>query len=154
MDKSRRGEGVDERYLATSRCLQKQQGGSHMAWVPQSCRVVQGLSGCPGALTGQEVGEVSWQLQVVGVVPQALLSVPLNPLFQKQLNSELAQPAADITLFTAVKTKTVCEGLQKEPEILSDWVIKWQMKFIVNKCRLMHMEENNLNCTCTVMDSK
>lgn len=44
--------------------------------------------------------------------------------------------------------------MQKELEILSDWVIKWQMKFTVNKCRLMHMEENNLNYMCTVMDSK
>lgn len=66
----------------------------------------------------------------------------------------MAQPAADITLFTAVKVKIVCEGLQKELEKLSDWVIKWQMKFTVNKCKVMHMEENNLNYTFTMMDSK
>jgi len=50
--------------------------------------------------------------------------------------------------------KTVCEGLQKEFGKLSDWVIKWQMKFSVNKCKVMHMEENNLKYMFTVMDFK
>lgn len=44
--------------------------------------------------------------------------------------------------------------MQKELKILNDWVIKWQMKFTVNKCSLMHMEENNFNYMCTVMDCK
>lgn len=81
-------------------------------------------------------------------------STTLNSLFGKEVNREMAQPAADITLFTAVKVKIVCEGFQKELEKLSDWVIKWQMKFTVNKCKVMHMEENNLNYTFTMMDSK
>lgn len=59
-----------------------------------------------------------------------------------------------MTLFTTFKDKTVCEGLKKELEKLNDWVIKWQMKFSVNKFKVMHMEENNLNYTFTVMDSK
>lgn len=66
----------------------------------------------------------------------------------------MAYPAADIPLFTTVKDKTVCEGLKKELKKRSDWVIKWQIKFSVNKCKVMHMEENNLSYTFTVMDSK
>lgn len=122
-----------------------------MAWGPQRYGAAGALSGCPSALTDQELEAISQQIGVVGVAPQALLS--LNTLLGKEENSELAQPAAD-TLFTAVKTKTVCEGLQKELKILNDWVIKWQMKFTVNKCSLMHMEENNFNYMCTVMDCK
>lgn len=78
--------------------------------------------------------------------------MPLNTLLEKEVNNELAYPAADITLFTTIKT--VCEGLKKEHKKLSDSVIKWQMKFSANKCKVMHMEENNLNYTFTVMDSK
>lgn len=66
----------------------------------------------------------------------------------------MAYPAADIPLFTIVQDKTVCEGLKKELEKPSDWVIKWQMKCSVNKWKVMHMEENNLNYTFSVMDSK
>lgn len=66
----------------------------------------------------------------------------------------MAYPAADIPLFTTVKDKTVCEGLKKELKKLSYWVIKWQIKFSVNKCKVMHMEENNLSYTFTVIDSK
>lgn len=37
--------------------------------------------------------------------------MPLNTLLEKEVNNELAYPAADITLFTTIKT--VCEGLKK-----------------------------------------
>lgn len=85
------------------------------------------------------------------MAPQAQRASKYSPW--KRGEYPLAYPAAEITLFTAVKDKTVCDGL-KELKKLSDWVIKWQMNFSVNKCKVTHMEENNLNYTFTVMDSK
>lgn len=86
------------------------------------------------------------------MVPQAQHASKYSPW--KRGEYPLAYPAADIPLFTTVQDKAVCEDLKKELKKLSDWVIKWQMKCSVNKWKVMHMEENNLNYTFTVMDSK
>lgn len=50
--------------------------------------------------------------------------------------------------------RTSCGELQKDCKRLKDLVIKWQMKFRTDKCKMTHMEKNNPNFTYEMMGSE
>ncbi|CAM5134922.1 unnamed protein product [Natator depressus] len=94
-----------------------------------------------------------------GGVPQGsvlgpvLFNIFINDL-EKGVNSEVAKFADDTKLLKIVKSQADCEELQKNLTKLGDWATKWQMKFNVDKFKVMHIGKRNPNYTYTVMGSK
>lgn len=56
------------------------------------------------------------------------------------VGSEMAMFADDIKLFRVIKTKRYHEELKKKLSKLSEWVVKWQTYFHVNRYKVMHVE--------------
>lgn len=50
--------------------------------------------------------------------------------------------------------KAGSEELWKDLTVLSNWAVKWKMKFSANKCRVKQLEENNLNFTNMILASE
>ncbi|CAM4478002.1 unnamed protein product [Lepidochelys kempii] len=104
-------------------------------------------------------GQFSKGREVYSGVPQGsilgpvLFNIFINDL-EKGVNSEVAKFADDTKLLKIVKTQADCEELQKDLSKLGDWATKWQMKFNVDKCKVMHIGKHNPNYTYTMMGSK
>ncbi|CAM5165119.1 unnamed protein product [Natator depressus] len=96
-----------------------------------------------------------WRGVTSGVPQGSVLGPILFNLFindlEKGVNREVAKFADDTNLLKIVKTKADCEELQKDLTKLSDWATKWQMKFNVDKCKVMHIGKNNLHYTYNMM---
>ncbi|CAM5145823.1 unnamed protein product [Natator depressus] len=96
-----------------------------------------------------------WRGVTSGVPQGSVLEPILFNLFvndlEKGVNSEVAKFADDTKLLKIVKTKADCEELQKDLPKRSDWATKWQMKFNVDKCKVMHIGKNNPNYTYIMM---
>ncbi|CAM5084504.1 unnamed protein product, partial [Eretmochelys imbricata] len=84
------------------------------------------------------------------VLGPILFNLFINDL-EKGVNSEVEKFADDTKLFKIVKTKADCEELQKDLTKLSDWATKWQMKFNMDKCKVMHIGKNSPNYTYNMM---
>uniref|UniRef100_A0A8C3F3S5 Reverse transcriptase domain-containing protein n=1 Tax=Chrysemys picta bellii TaxID=8478 RepID=A0A8C3F3S5_CHRPI len=88
-----------------------------------------------------------WRGVTSGVPQGSVLGPILFNLFindlEKGVNSEVAKFADDTKLLKIVKTKADCDELQKDLTKLSDWATKWQMKFNVDKCKVIHIGKNN-----------
>lgn len=50
--------------------------------------------------------------------------------------------------------KAICEGKLNNLTALSGRVTKWQMKFNVDKCKVMYLEKNNPNYTYMLAGSQ
>lgn len=50
--------------------------------------------------------------------------------------------------------KADSEELWKDLTVLSNWAVKWEMKFSANKCRVMQLEKNKPNFTNMVLGSE
>ncbi|CAM4408569.1 unnamed protein product, partial [Caretta caretta] len=87
-----------------------------------------------------------WRGVTSGVPQGSVLGPILFNLFindlEKEVNSEVAEFADDTKLLKIVK---------KDLTKLSDWATKWQMKFNVDKCKVMHTGKNNPNYTYNIM---
>uniref|UniRef100_K7F0M2 Reverse transcriptase domain-containing protein n=1 Tax=Pelodiscus sinensis TaxID=13735 RepID=K7F0M2_PELSI len=96
-----------------------------------------------------------WRGVTSGVPQGSVLGPILFNLFindlEKGVSSEVVKFADDTKLFRIVKTEADCEGLQEDLTKLSDWATKWQMKFNVDKCKVMHIGKNNPNYTYSMM---
>ncbi|CAM5108054.1 unnamed protein product, partial [Natator depressus] len=98
-------------------------------------------------------GKLSEWRGVTSGVPQGsvlgpiLFNLFINDL-EKGVKSEVAKLTDDTKL---LKTKADWEELQKDLTKLSDWATKWQMKFNVDKCKVMHIGKNNPNYTYNMM---
>ncbi|CAM4619647.1 unnamed protein product [Caretta caretta] len=86
-------------------------------------------------------GKFSEWRGVISGVPQGSVLGPILFIndMEKGVNSEVAKFADDTKLIKIVKTKAGCEELQKDLTKLSDWATKWQMKFNVDKYKIMHI---------------
>uniref|UniRef100_A0A8C3I5X8 Reverse transcriptase domain-containing protein n=1 Tax=Chrysemys picta bellii TaxID=8478 RepID=A0A8C3I5X8_CHRPI len=128
-----------------------------------SCHGIRGkvLSGIENWLKDREQrvginGKFSKWRGVTSGVPQGsvlgpiLFNLFINDL-EKGVKSEVAKFADDTKLLKIVKTKADCEELQKDLPKLSDWATKWQIKFNVDKCKVMHIGRNNPNYTYNMM---
>ncbi|CAM5175590.1 unnamed protein product [Natator depressus] len=101
-------------------------------------------------------GKFSEWRGVTSGVPQGsvlgpmLFNLLINYL-EKGVKSKVAKFADDTKLLKIVKTKADCEAFQKDLTKLSDWATKWQMKFNVDKCKVMHIGKDNPNYTYNMM---
>ncbi|CAM5152026.1 unnamed protein product [Natator depressus] len=98
----------------------------------------------------REVNSGVHQGSVLGPV---LFSIFINDL-EKGVNSEVAKFADDTKLLKIVKSQADCKELQKYLSELCDWATKWQMKFSVDKWKVMHIGKHNPNYTYKMMGSK
>ncbi|CAM5136677.1 unnamed protein product [Natator depressus] len=104
-------------------------------------------------------GQFSEQREVNSGVPQGSVLGPvlfiifINDL-EKGVNSEVAKFADDTKLLKIVKSQADCEELQKALSKLGDWATKWQMKFNIDKCKVMHIGKHHPNYTYKMMGSK
>ncbi|CAM5143004.1 unnamed protein product [Natator depressus] len=97
-----------------------------------------------------EWSEVTSGVPQGSVVGPILFNLFINDL-EKGVNSEVAKFADDTKLLKIVKTKADCEELQKDLTKLSDWATKWQMKFNVDECKVMHTGKNDPHYTYNMM---
>ncbi|CAM5165820.1 unnamed protein product [Natator depressus] len=96
-----------------------------------------------------------WRGVTNGVPQGSVLGPILFNLFmndlEKGIKSEVAKFSDDTKLLKIVKTKADCEEFQIDLTELSDWAAKWQMKFNVDKCKVMQKGKNNPNYTYNMM---
>ncbi|CAM5171781.1 unnamed protein product [Natator depressus] len=87
------------------------------------------------------------------VLGPVLFNIFINDL-EKGVNSEVSKFTDDTKLLKIVKSQADCEEIQKDLTKLGDWATKWQMKFNVDKCKVMNIGKYNPNYTYTMMGSK
>lgn len=68
--------------------------------------------------------------------------------------SEVMNSADDTKLFKIKKTWDHYEELHRECMRLSDWVMKWKMKFSVDKCQVLDVRKKTVSFLYEVMDSE
>ena len=89
-------------------------------------------------------GVSSSSITVTSGVPQGTVLGPL--LFILYLNdlpegisSQVRLLADDCILYQEINTLNDCRDLQKDINTLCNWESKWQMKFNIDKCYIMHV---------------
>ena len=89
-------------------------------------------------------GVSSSSVTVTSGVPQGTVLGPL--LFILYLNdlpegisSQVRLLADDCILYREINTLNDCQDLQKDINTLCNWESKWQMKFNIDKCYIMHV---------------
>ncbi|CAM5147952.1 unnamed protein product [Eretmochelys imbricata] len=97
--------------------------------------------------------EVNSDVPQGSVLGPVLFNMFINDL-EKGVNSEVAKFADDTKLLKIAKTQADYEELQKDLSKLGDWATKWQMKFIVDKCKVMHIGKHNPNYAYKMKGSK
>ena len=89
----------------------------------------------------------SWR-KVWSGVPQGsvlgpiLFLVYINDL-DDQLSSNMLKFADDTKLFRVVDNHLDGQRLQKDIDLLGEWAVQWQMKFNVEKCKVVHYGKGN-----------
>ncbi|CAM4529781.1 unnamed protein product [Caretta caretta] len=78
------------------------------------------------------------------VLGPVLFNIFINNL-EKGVNSDVAKFTDDTKLLKIVKSQADCKELQMDPANLGDLVTHWQMKFNVDKCKVMHIGKHNPN---------
>lgn len=72
----------------------------------------------------------------------------------RRANAETTKSADATALFGVVEIKTVRAEVQRDLIILSDWRLKQQMQFTVDKGRVMNIGGSNSSCTRAIIGSK
>ena len=95
-------------------------------------------------------GDASDWLEVTSGVPQGSVLGPI--LFTLYINdlengvvSKVAKFADDTKIGGKVNTIADCESIQNDLNKLINWSEDWQMKFNVDKCKVMHFGDKNIN---------
>ena len=88
-------------------------------------------------------GEPSTWADVISGIPQGSVLGPiLFVIFINDLpdavDSYVKIFADDTKIFTHIKTREDCDNLQSDLDSLSAWSDKWQLRFNVSKCGVMH----------------
>ena len=95
-------------------------------------------------------GEKSNWGKVISGVPQGSVLGPLlfiiyiNDL-DTGISSNISKFADDTKIGRQISTPRDSEILQKELDILHEWVNKWQMNFNTSKCSILHIGKHNLD---------
>ncbi|CAM4644795.1 unnamed protein product [Lepidochelys kempii] len=122
--------------------------GKILSWIENWLKDSEQRVGINGKFS--EWGGVTSGVPQGSVLGPILFNLFINDM-EKGVNSEVAKFADDTKLLKIVETKADCEELQKDLTKLSDSATKWQMKFNVDKGKVMHIGKNNPNYTYNVM---
>ena len=68
------------------------------------------------------------------------------------INSTISIFADDTKLCSTVQSMEEVHKLQADLNTLSDWASTWQMRFNVDKCKVMHLGSNNLRASYVLWD--
>ena len=89
-----------------------------------------------------------WRRVLSGIPQGSVLGPVLFLVFIDDLEvglmSEVLKFADDTKVFGRVDSESDREGLQRDLDRLVQWSEKWQMKFNVEKCKVMHLGRRNL----------
>ena len=61
------------------------------------------------------------------------------------LTCKISESADNMKITSRVITTAEKIELQSNVDILVSWSEKWQMKFIVDKCKVLHLSETKIN---------
>ena len=89
-------------------------------------------------------GVSSSSMAVTSGVPQGTVCGPLLYIFYlndlpEGISSQVHLLADDCILYREINTLDDCQDLQKDVDTLCNWESKWQMKFNIDKCYVMHV---------------
>ena len=91
----------------------------------------------------------SWQGVLSGVPQGSVLGPLLFILYvnwiENGIQSRVLKFADDLKVFRAMKNETDHETLQRDLDKLVEWSEKWQMKFNVQKCKVMRVGRQNFD---------
>uniref|UniRef100_M3XLH7 Reverse transcriptase domain-containing protein n=1 Tax=Latimeria chalumnae TaxID=7897 RepID=M3XLH7_LATCH len=76
------------------------------------------------------------------VLGPLLFNIFINDL-EEGVKSTLVKFADDTKMMKVLDGDSACDELQKDLDTLQTWAVKWQMKFNVGKCKVLHLGVNN-----------
>uniref|UniRef100_M3XHM8 Reverse transcriptase domain-containing protein n=1 Tax=Latimeria chalumnae TaxID=7897 RepID=M3XHM8_LATCH len=76
------------------------------------------------------------------VLGPLLFNIFINDL-EEGVKSTLVKFADDTEMMKVLDSDSACDELQKDLDTLQNWAVKWQMKFNVGKCKVLHLGVNN-----------
>jgi len=96
----------------------------------------------------------SWRHVWSGVPQGSVLGPILFLIFindlDEQLSGRVLKFTDDTKLFDIVDNQTQAQNLQKDIDILGSWAQEWQMKFNVEKCKVVHYGRDNIGYNYTL----
>ncbi|CAM5156922.1 unnamed protein product [Natator depressus] len=125
--------------------------GKVLSWIGNWLKDRKQRVGINGQFT--EWREVNSGVPQGSVLGPVLFNIFINDL-EKGVDSEVEKFAGGTKLLKIVKSKGDCEEQQKDLSKLGHWATKWQVKFNVDKSKVMHIGRHNANCAYKMMGSK
>ena len=117
-------------------------GGELLRWIENWLTDRFQRVGCEGAWSG-------WRRVLSGIPHGSVLGPILFLMFiddlDEGLTSRILKFADDSKIFRVVNGPEDRNALQEDLRRLSDWSETWQMKFNVDKCKVMHLGPRNMH---------
>jgi hypothetical protein len=99
-----------------------------------------------------------WRAVLSGVPQGSVLGPILFLIFINDLDEGIAnwilKFSDDTKLYGKIKDQKDRDGLQRDLDRLIQWSVEWQMKFNVEKCKIMHLGRHNPNFKYTMEGSE
>ena len=93
----------------------------------------------------------NWEDVLSGILQGSVLHPTLFVVFINYMPDAITSIsmmfADDAIVFRHIETRADTATLQKDIDHLTDWSLKWQMNFNVNKCKRLHIRPTNPNYT-------
>ena len=67
----------------------------------------------------------------------------LNDL-DNSISGKVLRFADNTKLYATVDNQAQGQSLQRDIDVLGDWALQWQMKFNIDKCKVVHYGRNNI----------
>ena len=81
-----------------------------------------------------------WSSSGIGFGPH-----PIHYLSEwSSISGKVPKFADDTKLYATVDNQAHGQSLQRDIDILGDWALQWQMKFNIDKCKVVHYGRNNI----------
>jgi len=85
-----------------------------------------------------------------GVPQESVLGPTLSLIFindlDNNISSDVLKFADDTKIYRTVTNQEDGQRLQKDLDTVGTWAVRWQMKFNVEKCKVLHYGRNSIGC--------